>query len=348
MKTKTKGSIKTKDITKARGKAKSKGVTKDGTKRTPKVKRAYKDTMFRMLFTEKENLLSLYNAINGTHYTDADDLEMNTLENAIYMGYKNDISFVINLQLYLYEHQSTINPNMPLRDLFYVSEILQDITKGVDLYSSSLQQIPTPEFVMFYNGREEKPERWKLKLSDAFQRQVEEPKLELVVTVLNINLGKNKKVMEACKALKDYALFVQKMRTYVETMTLEEAAERTIEECVREDVLADFLEKHRAEAKNMCRCLYEYDEEKHIREERKIAREKGWNEGWNDGWQGGECFKLVSQVFKKKKRHYGTAEIADMLEEDESVIRRICEAAEKYAPDYDIEKMKGHMKEVSF
>lgn len=92
--------------------------------RSPRVKRNYKDSMFRMLFTDKKNLLSLYNAINGTNYTSAEDLEINTLENVIYMGYKNDISFVIDFQLHLYEHQASINPNMPLRDLFYASEIL--------------------------------------------------------------------------------------------------------------------------------------------------------------------------------------------------------------------------------
>ncbi len=121
-------------------------------------------------------------------------------------------------------------------------------------------------------------------------------------------------------------------------MTLEDAAEQTIEECLSEDVLAEFLKKHRAEAKNMCRCLYEYDEEKHIREERKLARESGWKDG--------EQFKLVSLVLKKLKKNCDIADIAEMLEEDEHVIRRICEVAKVYAPDYDVEKMKKHLDEL--
>lgn len=90
------------------------------------VQRNYKDTVFRMLFKEKENLLSLYNALNETAYTDVDKLEITTLENAVYMNYKNDISFVFDSQLMLYERQSTVNPNMPLRNLFYVTRVLQE------------------------------------------------------------------------------------------------------------------------------------------------------------------------------------------------------------------------------
>ena len=117
--------------------------------------RTYKDTVFRMLFWEKENLLSLYNAVNGTTYSNLENLEITTLENAIYMNYKNDISFVMNFELMLYEHQSTVNPNMPLRHLIYVTKVLQGIIRNADLYGSVLVQIPTPRFVIFYNGMEE-------------------------------------------------------------------------------------------------------------------------------------------------------------------------------------------------
>ena len=86
-----------------------------------KMQRNYKDTVFRMLFNNKEALLSLYNAINGTHYDKTDDLEIITLENAVYMAMKNDIAFILGLYMNLYEHQSTLNPNMPLRDLFYIA-----------------------------------------------------------------------------------------------------------------------------------------------------------------------------------------------------------------------------------
>ena len=138
-----------------------------------KVQRNYKDTVFRMLFKEKENLLSLYNALNQTAYTDADGLEITTLENAVYMNYKNDISFVFDFELMLYEHQSTVNPNMPLRDLIYVTKVLQGRIKGENLYGTALVRIPTPRFVIFYNGTDSCPERQILRLSDAVETAVE-------------------------------------------------------------------------------------------------------------------------------------------------------------------------------
>ena len=116
------------------------------------VNRKYKDTLFRALFSERKHLLSLYNAVNETNYTNEEDLEINTLENVIYLKMKNDISFLFGFSLNLYEHQSSVNPNMPLRDLFYVADLLQKIVKDRNLYSSSLVGIPTPKFVMFYNG----------------------------------------------------------------------------------------------------------------------------------------------------------------------------------------------------
>ena len=134
-----------------------------------KVQRNYKDTMFRMVFKEKENLLSLYNALNKTAYTDVGDLEVTTLENAVYMNYKNDISFVFDFELMLYEHQSTVNSNMPLRDLLYVTRVLQGRVKNEDLYSSALIKIPAPRFVVFYNGTDTQPEQKVLTLSEAFE-----------------------------------------------------------------------------------------------------------------------------------------------------------------------------------
>lgn len=203
---------------------------------------------------------------------------------------------------------------------------------------------------MFYNGPQEKPERWELRLSKAFKKKIDNPQLELVVTVININLGKNKELMAACKTPHDYAVYVQKVRDYTKVMTLENATGKAIDECIEEGILADFLKKHRAEAKNLSRW-YEYDEEKHIREERKIAREEGWRTGWKKGQQSGwkkgqragERHKLANQVLKKMKKNYTVPEIADMLEEDESSIRRIYDVARKYAPDYDVEKVMRHL-----
>ncbi len=147
------------------------------------VKRNYKDTVFRMLFQEKETLLSLYNAVNGTDYDNPEDLEITTLQDAVYMNYKNDVSFVFDFVLNLYEHQSTINPNMPLRDLIYVTKVLQGQIRDQDLYSSRQIKLPTPRFVVFYNGTEPQPQKQVLKLSDAFAKQLDNVELELTVTI---------------------------------------------------------------------------------------------------------------------------------------------------------------------
>ena len=174
--------------------------------------RNYKDTVFRMLFSDKKNLLSLYNAVNSRDYTNPDDLEIVTLENAIYMGMKNDLAFIIDTNLYLYEHQSTYNPNMPLRDLFYISSEYQKMLDQKSLYSSSLQKIPTPNFIEFYNGTDTLSDYSEHKLSSAFENLSGEPKLELIVTVLNINEGHNALLMEHCRTLKEYSQYVTKVR----------------------------------------------------------------------------------------------------------------------------------------
>ena len=142
-----------------------------------------KDTVFRMLFSQKENLLSLYNALNGTSYTDTEELTITTLENAVYMNYKNDISFVFDAELMLYEHQSTVNPNMPLCDLIYVTSIIQGMTKDANLYSFVQIKLPAPRFVVFYNGISIHPEQTILKLSDAYEKQGGHQDLELTMTV---------------------------------------------------------------------------------------------------------------------------------------------------------------------
>ena len=143
--------------------------------------RNYKDTVFRMLFSDRKNLLSLYNAISGSDYDNPELLKIVTLENAIYMGMKNDLAFIIDTDLFLYEHQSTYNPNMPLRDLFYISSEYQKLVDHKSLYSSALQKIPAPQFVVFYNGTFKTKDYWVNHLSEAFENLSGEPKLELEV-----------------------------------------------------------------------------------------------------------------------------------------------------------------------
>lgn len=260
------------------------------------VRRDYKDTMFRMLFKEKENLLSLYNALNKTSYTNTDDLEITTLESAVYMNYKNDVSFVFHSELLLYEHQSTINPNMPLRNLVYVSKVLRGITKNENLYGSALVKIPAPKFVIFYNGTDPQPERWMLRLSDAFESKEsaqdklpeeselskqEQPNLELLVTAYNINFGYNPELMEACRLLKEYAQYVEQVRKYAKEMEFPSAVEQAVDYCIHNGILSDFLSKNRAEAIEM--SIFEYDEEKHIKSEKALSYKEGIEKGIERG-----------------------------------------------------------------
>ena len=107
----------------------------------------YKDTVFRMLYRDKANLLSLYNAVNDRNYTNPEELQIVTLENAIYMGMKNDLAFIMDMNLYLYEHQSTYNPNIPLRNLFYIADEYQRLVVQKSLYSTTIQKIPAPRFI---------------------------------------------------------------------------------------------------------------------------------------------------------------------------------------------------------
>ena len=244
-----------------------------------KVQRNYKDSIFRMLFKDKRNLLSLYNALNKTDYTDVERLEITTLEKAVYMNYKNDVSFVFDFELMLYEHQSTVNPNMPLRDLFYVADILQKRTYDKDLYGSKLISIPSPRFVVFYNGTDPQPERQVLKLSDAYEKKQEHPELELTVTMYNINYGCNEEIMDACKTLKEYAMYVERVRSYAKQMLLAEAVEKAVDDCIAEGILSEFLRKNRAEAIKV--SIYEYDEELHFKTLFEEGVEAGMERGEN-------------------------------------------------------------------
>ena len=254
-------------------------------KSNPTANRNYKDTIFRKLFSDKENLLSLYNAINGTTYKDSEELEIVTLENAIYMGMKNDLAFIVDTSLVLYEHQSTYNPNMPLRDLFYISSEYQELVDDKSLYSSTLQKIPAPSFIVFYNGTQKREDRWENYLSDAYERIDGEPNLELKVITLNINDGYNRELMEQCQTLKEYAQYVIRVRNYAKEMKLDEAVERAVNECIQEGILSEFLQKNRARIIAM--SIFEYDKDKEERKLREAEYEGGYDSGYNSGYDSG-------------------------------------------------------------
>ena len=248
---------------------------------TPKPRRDYKARIFEMLYSDKKKLLELYNAVNGTDYDNPEQLIINTLENAIYLSMHNDVSFIIDSRLSLYEHQSTYNPNLPLRYLMYVTDLYSKLTKDENLYGKKQVTIPPPKFLIFYNGVEDRPEVEEMRLSDAYGIEDPDPSLELRAVMLNINPGNNDALLNTCKSLSDYVEYTSRVRNYAEVMSTKEAVERAIDECIEEDILADFLKEHRAEAIAM--SIYEYDEERQRRFDREEGREEGRAEGRAEG-----------------------------------------------------------------
>ena len=280
----------------------------------PTANRQYKDTVFRMLFSEKENLLSLYNAVTGSHYQNAETLKIVTLENAIYMGMKNDLAFMLETNIYLYEHQSTINPNIPLRDLIYIGIEYQQYLNDKSLYSSKLQKIPAPKFMVFYNGTDTVDDRVELRLSEAYEHLAGEPDLELKVLMLNVNEGHNKDLMEQCQTLKEYAIYVARVRKYASAQNLNDAVERAITECIKEGILVDFLRKNRSEVKMV--SILEYDKEWEEKKLRKAEYEAGKSDGIeigkSEGIKIGREETLAEMIYNMKQHGYSIEKMADI------------------------------------
>ncbi|MBQ9044095.1 MAG: hypothetical protein IJ111_14930 [Eggerthellaceae bacterium] len=245
---------------------------------TATANRTHKDSMFRDLFGSPErkgNALELYNALAGTDYTDPGELELTTLDDVIYMNVKNDVSFVVGDEMVLFEHQSTRNPNMPLRGLAYFARLYTARAErmGANLYGSRLIKLPTPRYVVLYSGARELPDREVVRLSDAFDGP--NPAVEVVCEVVNINAGHNPEVAKACPALAGYARFVELVRMYNDggQMSLADAVAAAIEQCVEEGHLADYLKEKRAEVFDM--FLTEYDAER----QRELDRQEGIEQG---------------------------------------------------------------------
>ena len=243
------------------------------------VNRKHKDRLFRFIFKEKSALLSLYNAINDSNYDNLDELEIYTMEDYVYMGMKNDVSFLIDWNINLFEHQSTYSLNMPLRGLLYIASNLKKFVEmnRLDMYASRRLSLPIPRYYVFYNGTKTMPEEEIMYLTDSMP--MENAKdiscVEFKAHILNINEGYNPKMMERCPLLKEYAIIVSDVRkNLADDLPLAEAVDYAVEQCIRRDgPLADVLRGHRAEVTDT--MLKEYDEIFHIECEKKISREEG-------------------------------------------------------------------------
>ena len=289
---------------------------KNGTKAAMDDK--YKDRVFRMLFNNKKNLLSLYNAFNGTDYKNENEIEINTLENAIYLSKKNDVSFIFRLSLNIFEHQSTPNPNLPLRDLYYVTDMYSRDHAEDDIYSSRILKIKTPYFIVLYNGTERLEEKFEYKLSDMFEQKAENPALELKIMVYNINRGMNDEIKNACKALKEYMIFVDEIRDNLKAkMHKNDAINKAINDCINNNVLKGFLLRNREAV--MHSCIYEYDEQKHIKNEKNISFE----EGKTEGIAAGMAQEKYNSVVRMLKRHKDIEEISGDLDVSIEYIKQV-------------------------
>ena len=216
--------------------------------------REYKSSVFTMLEEEPKYALDTYNALNGTDYVDEDAITIQKLDGRVLLSIRNDASFLLDSFLNLYEHQSTYNPNMPLRQLLYFSDLMWEMIKGngMDLYGSCRINIPTPKFVVFYNGLTKCPEKEIMRLSDLYEHKCEVYDLDLSCVIYNINPGYNEDIKEKSKAISGYTAFVEKVRRYsVEAASLEDAINRAIDECIEEDVRADFFARRREEVLKM-------------------------------------------------------------------------------------------------
>ena len=257
----------------------------------------HKDTLFRDLFgspERKDRTLSLYNALNGTAYTDPDELEMTTLDGVLYLNMHNDVSFLINDEMTLWEHQSTYNPNMPLRGLLYFTQLYAAhvVRSKMSLFARRRIMLPTPRFVVFYIGRDKKDVPDVLRLSDSFSS--DEFDLEVTATVIDINPKSGAEVLGLCDDLAGYSSLVGKVRDFAETMQLDDAVEAAVNWCIDRGILKEYLLQKRAEVMGM--LLTEYNEAR----EREYLRREAMEDGFQDGFQDGKAKGFQDGLAKAK------------------------------------------------
>lgn len=308
--------------------------------------REHKSRLFSFLFGREENkkwTLSLYNAIRETSYTDPEDIQITTMEEVVWMGMKNDLSFIVadRVSIYsgtmnVYEQQSTFNPNMPIREFMYAGRLYDKYIhmNKLSQYSTRLMPLPIPKLVVFYNGRAEKGDDTVLRLSDSFRAGIEaamregwekegipdkkerieqlmgeaDPDIEVKVRMFNINYGHNKGLMEACRSLSEYAWFVEEIRKNSEEMDVEEAIDKAMDDMPDTYEIKEFLIGNRAEVKGM--CLTEYNEQETMELLKKEFREEGRKEGRKEGREQGTRDTLLASIRSMMKNLKLTAEEA--------------------------------------
>ncbi len=289
--------------------------------------RKYRDVLFRRLFQDKQDLLDLYNALNGSTYRDPEELEVVTMEDVIFMKMKNDLSFMIGNTLNLYEHQSTRNPNMPLRGLLYFAQQFEGLLalRNDDIYGTKRVELPTPVYIVFYNGGGMQTDNLMLYLSDSFSAGRGSGCLECTCEVLNINRGYNQVLLEKCHRLWEYSEFSAEIEENIKQgMRREEAIHTAIDTCIERGILKDILIKQKAEVLHM--ILTEYDEKKHFRTLFREGKEEGKREARED---------ILREMIKKKlDKGKSIPKIAEEMEEEISTIQWLIDNPVSEIPDY--------------
>ena len=255
-------------------------------KQEQEVKRTYKDSVFVTIFHDKLKLIELYNALFDTNYDESAPIDIVTIKDVLFRTLKNDVAFVLGGRfVVLVEHQSSINENMPLRDLMYISTVLKRMIDTTRLYREKRLMIPRPEFIVFYNGTKDFPAYQELRLSDSFlgeKQKDEEDALQLIVKVYNINTEKNSEILKKCETLRQYSRFVEIMRSYKEDSELtNDVIVEVLDKCRKEGILTEFLDKYGTEIVEM--LFKELTRE----EDLEISRLDGYEEGFNSGERAG-------------------------------------------------------------
>ncbi len=254
----------------------------------PTINQNLKDRLFGFLFGNEANkawTLSLYNAVNGTEYSNPEDIQITTIDDAIYMGMKNDLSFILFYVMNLYEQQSTFNPNMPVRQFMYAGRLYDKYIQvnHCNLYTTKIIKLPIPKLVVFYNGTQEMDDTI-LRLSDAFEGDIE-PDIEVRVNMININYGKNHELMKACQPLAEYSWLVERIRQNRVTMDIHMAVDKAIDAMPKDYLIRSFVIGNKAEVKTM--CITEYNEVETMQMFKEEGREEGLAEGFQQGIEQG-------------------------------------------------------------
>ena len=294
--------------------------------------REYKSSVFTTLFGDVEKLISLYNALSGSDFPSDTPIIIATLEDVLYNDRYNDIAFVLDDKIVvLIEHQSTISENMPLRLLIYIARVYEKLIDNDSVYRRTLIRIPKPDFIVLYNGVEPFPDEKVLRLSDAYTDAAENlttlgGALELEVRVVNINEGRNGGMVKKCETLNGYVSFVGKVRANQKAgMELSAAVTQAVKDCIKEGILADFLESHSSEVNNMLITEWNADRARQIWEQE--AREKGLAEGKAEGRAEGkaegkaEVTRIIKLFVQKKQPNEISKELNIPLKNVTSVLR---------------------------